>query len=201
MLTLEALVEVDCSSLKRFTVAEYHELQQRGMLDDGKAYELLDGWLVEKMTQETPHASAASKLDKRLWKLIPADQVLRSRKPITLRSSEPEPDAAVYIGPEDRYDDRHPSPAEIEFVVEVADSSLRRDQTLKLALYTAARIREYWIVNLIDRRVEVYTHPRGGKKPTYRTRTDYPPGSEVPVVLGGAEVGSIAIDEILPKSE
>jgi Uma2 family endonuclease len=200
MLTLEDLVEVDCAAIKRFTVAEYHELQHRGMLDDGKDYELLDGWLVEKMTQETPHASAASKLDKRLWKLMPDDRLLRSQKPITLRNSEPEPDAAVCIGPEDRYDERHPSAAEIEFVVEVADSSLRRDQTLKLALYASARIREYWIVNLIDRRVEVYTHPRGGKKPTYRTRTDYLPGSAVPVVLGGTEVGSIAVDEILPKN-
>ena len=58
-------------------------------------------------------------------------------------------------------------------LVEVADSSLDDDSTDKLRLYAAERIAQYWIVNLIDRRVEGYTNPRGGKAPGYRTRTAF----------------------------
>jgi hypothetical protein len=57
---------------------------------------------------------------------------------------------------------------------------------------------EYWIVNLVDGIVEVYTKPRGGRNPTYRTRTDYAAGESVPVVLGGKQVGTIPVSEIIP---
>jgi hypothetical protein len=80
----------------------------------------------------------------------------------------------------------------------VADSTLHRDQTTKLELYAGAKVAVYWIVNLVDRRVEVYTQPRGGKSPTYKTRTDYGPDDAVPVVIAGKRVGTIAVKDLLP---
>jgi hypothetical protein len=80
----------------------------------------------------------------------------------------------------------------------VSDSSLPEDQTTKLEMYAAAKVAVYWVVNLVDRRVEVYTQPKGGKNPAYRQRTDYGPDDEVPVVVGGKELGRIAVKELLP---
>ncbi len=82
--------------------------------------------------------------------------------------------------------------------MEVADSSLHEDQTTKLELYAGAKVAVYWVVNLVDRRVEVYTDPRGGKNPGYKTRTNYGLNDSVPVVIGSKKVGTIAVKELLP---
>ena len=96
------------------------------------------------------------------------------------------------------YKARNPKPSEVILLVEVADSSLHEDQTTKLVLYAKARIPVYWIVNLVDRHVEVYTEPRGGKNPAYKKHTDYGPDDAVPVVVAGKELGRIPVKELLP---
>lgn len=94
---------------------------------------------------------------------------------------------------------RHPNKDDAAVVIEVADKSLERDQTQKLRIYARAAIPVYWIVNLPDRRVEVYTDPQpAADPPSYATQTDYPEGSSVPFVLDGTTVDMIAVDEILP---
>jgi Uma2 family endonuclease len=83
--------------------------------------------------------------------------------------------------------------------VEVADSSLQHDRTLKGAIYAEARIPVYWIINLSERQVEVYTQPSGpAEEPAYGRRDIYRPGEEISVVLRGQEVGRIAASELLP---
>jgi Uma2 family endonuclease len=85
-------------------------------------------------------------------------------------------------------------------VGEVADTSLPTDRTIKLRAYARAGIPIYWVVNLVDRQVEVYTDPFTPPTgdPHYRTRTDYGPGQSVPLVVAGATVGSIPVDAVLP---
>jgi Uma2 family endonuclease len=80
-------------------------------------------------------------------------------------------------------------------VVEVADSSLPNDRGRKQLIYARARIPIYWIINLIDRQVEVYTTPLPDG---YQSRQDYTPGQDVPVVINGNEVGRIPVTELLP---
>jgi hypothetical protein len=83
--------------------------------------------------------------------------------------------------------------------VEVADSSLRRDRDLKKRIYARAAIPSYWIVNLADRRIEVYTAPSGpGASPDYAERADYAAEDAVPVVIEGREVGRVAVGMVLP---
>ena len=96
------------------------------------------------------------------------------------------------------HDARHPGPKDLVLVVEVSDSSLGFDRGTKMAVYAAAKIVQYWIVNVNDRRVEVYTQPKGGKNPSYKLRTDYGPGDAVPVVVAGKQVGAVAVKELLP---
>jgi Uma2 family endonuclease len=185
---------------KRFTVDEYHRLINAGILTSGDRCELIDGLIVEKPVINPPHATTATRLAKRLTALLGFDTVIRSQQPITLPpDNEPEPDVAIAIGTDNDYSDRHPGPNDLLLVVEVSESTLEADQTTQLAVYARARIPVYWIVNLIDRRVEVYTQPRAGKNPTYRSRRDYGPADSVPVALAGKTAGSIPVREILPR--
>lgn len=97
------------------------------------------------------------------------------------------------------YQTRHPGPQEAALVVEVADATLRRDRTLKLRIYARASVPVYWIVNLIDRQIEVYTDPTGpAEQPSYGQHRDYGPADDAPLVLDGREVGRVAVREVLP---
>jgi hypothetical protein len=160
--------------------------------------ELMHGQLVQKMAINPSHKKAMRQLAAALAGLLPAGVVGDAQGPVSIGDSEPEPDYAVAVGPADRYDARHPGPGELLLVVEIADTSLALDRTDKLALYAAAKIPVYWVVNIPDRRVEVYTLPRGGKSPTYRQTDVYSPGQAVPVVLAGQQVGTIPVSELLP---
>jgi hypothetical protein len=183
---------------RRFTVAEYHKLMEVGVLTKSDRCELIRGLIVEKPTINPPHATVVSKLSRRLFRMLGDDLVLRIQLPITLPDSEPEPDVVVAAGTDDDYAGAHPGPQDVRFIVEVGDSSLSDDQTTKLGLYAGARVAEYWVVNLVDRRIEVYTQPRGGKTPGYRKQTVYAPGDAVPVVAGGKRLGTISVEELLP---
>ena len=186
-------------SLHRFTVDQYHQMIETGIIKEDDRVELLDGWIVQKMPPNPPHSQAVRRLNRWFTRALGEDWVLGVQDPATMTHSEPEPDLVIARGPEERYGDRHPGPLDIALVIEVADTSLSEDRSAKFSIYARARIPIYWIVNLIDRRVEVYTQPRGGKNPTYRTRRDYGPAESVPVALAGKTVGSIPVREILPR--
>jgi Uma2 family endonuclease len=80
-------------------------------------------------------------------------------------------------------------------LVEAADTSLDRDRGVKKMAYARGRIPVYWIINLVDRQVEVYSDPRRGQ---YRSTQVFEPGQDVPVVIDGVEVGRIAVADLLP---
>jgi hypothetical protein len=182
----------------RLSVEQYHRLIESGVFRSGDRVELLDGILVSKMTHNPPHAASVVLITRLLSRTLPDEWLLRAQLPVTTRESEPEPDFALVPGPVNRYGTRHPVPREVGLLIEVADTSLAEDQGPKLQLYARARIAPYWIVNLVDRRVEVYTQPRGGRSPGYRHRQDYGPGEAVPLVLGGQDFGTLAVSDLLP---
>lgn len=183
----------------RLSVAQYHQMIQAGILTDDDAVELLEGWLVQKMGKNPPHSYATRQLRKGLEGVVPAGWFVDSQEPVTDDTSEPEPDATVIRGTPRDYLERHPVPGDTALVGEVSDTTLRRDRGFKKRIYAAARIAVYWIVNLVDRQIEVYTDPTGpANPPDYRQRQDYRPGDLVPVVIDGREVGRVAVNDILP---
>ena len=183
---------------KTYTVAEYHDLIDRGVLTGRDRVELIDGILVDQMPKNPPHESAINRLTPRLGRLLPSGWVLRVQSPVTFAASEPEPDFSVARGTEADFDARHPEPADIALVVEVSESSLAFDRGDKFRLYARADIPVYWVVNVIDRQIEVYTDPTGpAANPAYRTRTDYAAGQSVPVVLDGTAVGAVAVSDVI----
>lgn len=188
-----------CPLLYRFNVDQYEKMIDAGVLTGEDRVELIEGIVVQKMTQHPPHAVAIDYTLDALRPLMPDGWRLREQKPIELSDSEPEPDLVVVRGPLQRYETCHPRPADIALVVEVADTTLEGDRRVKGRMYARARIPVYWIINLNERRIEVYTEPKGGKEPAYRRRTDYSLDVCVPLVIGGEEVGQVSVDELLPS--
>jgi Uma2 family endonuclease len=191
--------DVPTEPIFRLSVEQYHEMIRAGILVDGDPVELLEGWLVQKMTKNPGHRLATYLTREALTRVVPSSYYVDSQEPVTTSDSEPEPDTAVVRGKPRDYPDRHPGPRDVALLVEVADSSLRRDSTLKKRIYARAEVPVYWIVNLIERRIEVYTNPSGaGEHPDYQQRQDYGENDEVPVVLDGKEVGRIRVRDLLP---
>jgi hypothetical protein len=182
----------------RFTLDEYHAMGDAGILTENDRCELIHGIILEKAVIKPPHKKAVRRLLAGITALLGDEYVVDSQGPITLSDSEPEPDISVAIGPEENYDDRNPGPEELELIVEVSDSTLKYDRKAKLELYAKDRLPVYWIVNLEDECIEVYTLPRAGKSPTYRRKTFLKRGSFVPVVIRGKKIGEIAVSDILP---
>jgi Uma2 family endonuclease len=185
-------------SLVRFSVEQYHDMARLGILPDGDPIELLEGLLVKKMTISPAHRLATRRVRIALERTVPAGFYVDAPSPVTLQRSEPEPDVVLVRGADDDYINRHPGPGDVALLVEVSDSSLRRDQGFKKLIYAKASIPIYWIVNLIDRRIEVYSDPAGPvEHPDYRGRRDFSEAEQVPLVIDGREVAQISVREIL----
>ena len=108
----------------RLTVQQYHDMIREGILTDDDPVELLDGLLVPKMPRNPPHRIATRKTRQRLEACLPSGWYVDSQEPVTLPTSEPEPDVAVVRGSDAQYSDRHPGPADLGLLVEVADTTL-----------------------------------------------------------------------------
>jgi len=183
----------------RLSVDQYHQMLQAGILTEDDPLELLDGWLVPKMMKNPSHRVVTELVRKGLEQNLPAGWFVSSQDPITLPTSEPEPDVAVVRGQLRDYLARHPGPKDLAMVVEVADVSLHRDRTTKKRLYAEAGIPFYWIVNLVDSRIEVYSDPAGGSDSAdYRNRRDFTPSEAVFIVIGQKSVGALKVESLLP---
>ena len=185
--------------LYRLSVAQYHAMLDAGILKSGDPVELIEGLLVRKMTKNPPHRVSTRRTRRALEAATPPGWGVDSQEPITLATSEPEPDA--FVAREDALDasDDHPTAAEVALVVEVADSTLDYDRAVKRPLYAGSGIPVYWIVNLIDGQVEVHSAPAGqGATADYTQRQDCHPGDSVPVVIVGQVVAHIPVADLLP---
>jgi Uma2 family endonuclease len=187
------------AGFRRFSVAEYHRLIELGILTEDDNLELLEGYLVLKMSRNPPHDGTLHLLLKVLARALPPGWDLRVQSAITLADSEPEPDLAVVREDPGRYTTRHPGAADVGLVIEVADSTLAGDRADKGRIYARAAIPCYWIVNLVDHQVEVYTSPSGPTAaPAYAQRQDYRTGDTIPLELHGNTVAHFAVQDVVP---
>jgi Uma2 family endonuclease len=187
------------AGFRRFTVGEYHRLTELGILTEDDNLELLEGYLVLKMPRNPPHDGTLHRVFKRLARALPAGWDVRVQSAVTLADSEPEPDLAVVRDDPAGYTTRHPAAADVGLVVEVSDSTLLGDRTDKGRIYARAGIPCYWIVNLPDRQVEVYSSPSGvTASPGYGQRQDYRAGDAVPLTLDGVALAAVPVQDLLP---
>jgi Uma2 family endonuclease len=182
--------------LRRITVDEYDRIGESGALDEPECVELIDGYMVRKIPKSPERCYATQKALDALTVLVGPGWFPRKEGPVRIPAyDEPEPDISIARGSIENYRHRHPGPAEVVLVVEVSLTTLDLDRGLKLSAYATDAIPVYWIVNLVERQVEVYTGPGPG---AYQSRADFRPGQAVPVVIDGRHLGDIAVDDLLP---
>jgi Uma2 family endonuclease len=153
----EEIAGQDEPRVHKWTRDEYYKMAEAGMFEN-KRVELIDGEVIEMSPMAQPHALCVMKVTNFLVRNVPENLSVRVQLPLTLEdNSEPEPDFAVVAGSPADYAQAHPSTAAL--VIEVSDSTLRFDRTIKASLYARAGIAEYWILNLPQNRLERFREP------------------------------------------
>jgi Uma2 family endonuclease len=181
------------------TVDEYHRMIESGELPEDTSIELIRGFLTPKnraatgedpMTIGLQHALSVQKIMRFAPRIESLAHFLQIQQPVALPpDGEPEPDASIVVGKAEDYRDRRPRAVDVSCIIEVADSSLAYDRSIKRQMYADAGIAHYIIVNLIDRTVEDYALMAG--------RTDY----QEPLILGPADILKLRLrDQLLEIS-
>jgi len=147
---------------KTWTVEQYHRMMEAGILTEGDKIELLEGRIVEMSAQTPPHAATTQRSDRYLQHLLRDLAAIRVQLPITLATSEPEPDIAVVCIDPGGYGDHHPNPSEILLLIEVSYSTLQIDRREKAPIYARANIAEYWILDVVAREAYICRNPAPG---------------------------------------
>ncbi len=181
--------------LRRWSAEDVQHMIQIGVIKQDERFELLDGYLVPKMPMSKAHRNAIMRLAANLPPHLPAGWMLMQQCPVALGTFDPEPDGAIIRGTITDYEARDVVATDFGIVIEVCDSTLEFDRLGKGRGYAREGILVYWIVNVADRQIEVYTGPTptGG----YTIRADYKPGDSVPITLDGVASGAIAVSEII----
>lgn len=160
--TAEALVSSLQTEAKPFrtTVDTYYKMAETGLLDTEKRYELIHGVVLEMQPISPKHNYAVQSLSEQLRDCLGDTATVFSQGPTLLGDdSEPQPDILVLKPPKETYRERHPRPEDILLIIEVANTTLQTDRTLKLRLYASAGIPEYWLLNLQKNQLELYRRP------------------------------------------
>ena len=177
----------------RFNVDEFARMGEAGVFTEDDRVELIDGEVLEMSPIGSPHAGTVNRLNELLVTRLAGRANVIVQNPIRLdRHTEPQPDLVVARRRKDFYTDRHPEPADVLLVIEVADSSLRYDRTEKAPRYARAGIPETWLVDLQAGTVTVYADPgpEGYARQQVRRRGDRIAAASVPVP-------GLAVDDIL----
>jgi Uma2 family endonuclease len=181
--------------LYQMSVDEYERLADAEFLKDRRV-ELINGWLVRKMTTKPPHVVAVDATREAIAGILPPGWWPREEKPVRIPDfDEPEPDVSVVRGSRQDYRSRHPGPGDIEFIVEASDTSPSWDRREKLSAYARANVPTYWILNLVDRQLEVFTSPTSDG---YQTSEVFGADDRAAVVIDGVTVGLITVADLLP---
>jgi len=178
----------------RFSIAEYDRMGELGLIPEKT--ELIRGEVIDKMGQGDLRDIGIETINRFLGTLLPISVSVRCRCSLTLATSIPLPDIVVCATIKQR-SGRHPVPSNTFLVIEVSDSTLAGDRTTKLKLYAENNIPEYWIVNLPDDCVEVYTRPAAAEQ-RCDSRIDFRRGQIVPIAIAGLAPVSVAVNSILP---
>jgi Uma2 family endonuclease len=182
----------------RFTVDQYFELARLGLLGEEDNCELLEGWIVPKMVKNPLHDNTVDILLSLLNAILPPGWFLRVQNVMQTAMSAPEPDFAVVRGQRGSFPKRHPQGSDVGLVIEVADSSLQIDRR-KAETYAAAGVPTYWIINLPERSIEIFSTPQlKAGVIAYATPRVMRAQDDLELILDGHSFGKIAVLDIFP---
>ena len=188
--------------LHRFSEEQCLKMVAAGIISEADAFTLAEQGVDSEMARNPAHDSTIDRVDESIRPLVRSPWRMRIQSAIKISGGEPEPDIAIVRGPAGRYDDHHPGSDEIALLIEISDTTLAYDRGIKLRAYANAEVPVYWIVNLVDRQVDVYSSPKPSRKrpSSYGKHAEYKPGQAISVVIDGKQVGTIAVDSILPPA-
>lgn len=187
-------MSVDFAVRHRFTVDEFHKIGEIGIFSADDRVELINGEIVEMTPIGSGHAGCVRDLDGWLQRLLGTSVVVSSRQPVSVAlDGEPIPDLAVLRTRADRYRKSHPTSSDALLIIEVSDSTVLFDRTVKSRMYARAEVPEHWVVDLPRGRVAVFTSPRRGE---YAELREYGRGEGFGSnALGGREIpASVVLD-------
>jgi hypothetical protein len=199
MLPVLQLGPLTTPPVHRISVEEYEKMIDAGVFLSGPKLELIEGVLVQKMTQNPPHSFCLGEVEDALKALVPSTWHLRVQCPLALDDSRPEPDLVVIPFSRRELGVRHPRGEEVALVVEIAETSLEYDRTVKSRLYAGAGVRVYLLLNIPERVVELYTEPDGsGETAHYRALRTYGEDEPFALCLAGLTLPEIRPSQLLP---
>jgi Uma2 family endonuclease len=194
--SLQSPAPLASPAVYRFTVDEFERIADS--LDNDQV-ELIDGYIVGRGEMKPSHVLATELLKGRIQPMLPGGRFVREDKPLRIPDfDEPRPDIAIVRGDPKAYAHRHPGPEDVSLLVEVSDTTLPRERGEKWVNYARSGIPVYWIVNLVDRQLEVYTDPTAAGYGTRVVYTQFLGAPLAPVVIDGIEVGQIAVADVVP---
>jgi len=183
---------------KRITVEEFRRRAAQDEFGPHGSVELLEGRVIAKARQSLRHEGALEQIREVLAKLVPNGWHLQVAQPILTTDSQPEPDIAIVVDALDSYTNRPPRGEEVALVVEAADASLTLDRRLKGRVYARAGIVSYWLVNLIDSQLEVFTSPSGPvQMPGYQEQRIYRGDDKISLVIGLDDLGMVRVADLI----
>jgi Uma2 family endonuclease len=145
---------------RRFTVQQYHQMSEAGILTEGDQVELIAGEIIEMAPTGSRHAACVDRLNRLLNCRLGEQAIVRVQNPLYLsENSEPQPDVALVQLRADFYETGHPQPQDILLLIEIADTTLEFDRSVKTSLYASAGIAEFWLVDLKSQALEIYREP------------------------------------------
>lgn len=146
----------------KWSVEEYHLMIESGLLA-GKSVELLNGEIIEMSPEGEKHSYTTDDVAELLRDKLKGMAKIRESHPITLDNSEPEPDIAIVRLPKTIYTEHHPYPQDIYWLIEISNRTLSKDLTEKTIIYARNGIPEYWVIDLINKRLIVHTDPQSNR--------------------------------------
>ncbi|CAN5640035.1 MAG: Uma2 family endonuclease [Pyrinomonadaceae bacterium] len=164
MTTVEQIISSSTVRPKRFRVDEFRKMTEAGILPEESGWEIIDGFLIDRMTIGSKHASIVKRLNKLLAEFLTNQVIISVQDPIHVDDyNEPEPDITLLKPRPDFYAESHPTPSDVLLLIEVSDSTIGYDRGIKMKLYAEAGIIEVWLVNLLDETIERYSLPANGR--------------------------------------
>lgn len=144
----------------RFTISQYHQMSEAGILSENDKVELINGEIIEMSPIGRRHAACVDRINRLFNNILGIKVIVRVQNPILLNNlSEPEPDIALLKPRTDFYESGHPQPQDIFLLIEVADSSIEYDRDVKIPLYASSGITEVWLVDIYQQVIIVYRYP------------------------------------------
>ena len=179
-------------SVAKWSVEDYHKMIEAGILSD-RPVELISGEILEMSPQGSFHTSINHIGVTYLRSILGEQAVIREAHSITLIDSETEPDIAIVRSPYNLYFNHHPYPEDIYWLIEISDTTLRKDLGIKKTIYANANIQEYWVIDLTSKTLKVFQNPQNND---YKIQKDYKNGFISPLSFPNI---NISVDTLLGK--